>query len=394
MRCRLVFGDQETADDATLQPPVMGGGLSGSLFLIGWILLVVHGISACGKDQTRRERQASGNAAVARPELDPDNPYLRMKIVPAPPREDDAADGAPTDTDAGAAEEASTGPSAIVTAPPEVKLLSQGSRPRRTLRYAFSPGQETHLDLDATFRKLEMTFDRQRGRAAVLPHVRYELDTIVREVDASGVARLAFTLGSAEVVADQGLADEAARELSRDLAGRGPITGRSIVDARGIVQGVEIDRVAASPQVTTIIDNLALLVVWLTLPLPEEPVGRDGSWEVSTLISRGGLTARQYVTFTVESLDQTTASFDIGMIQSAARQELHLAGIPPGGRAVLTKLSADGSGSASIAFERVVLSTLDLRADLAITMSLIDADGDAHDGETAVGVSFQIRPAR
>jgi hypothetical protein len=232
-------------------------------------------------------------------------------------------------------------------AAPDVRLLSQGSEPRRELRYS------APVETDATFRRslvqrstltLESGGERQES---VGPEVRFELELEAR-AERGGIAQ---TLRVIEVGLTN-VPDESWREeLAPVLAVFEGLTGEVRLTARGVVREARFAPLReVGPEADRALADLQRALSRSAAPLPAEAVGPGARWEVASDVEVGGLGLSQLVRTELVGFEPARdgggerVRLAVEIEQRAGRQALDVPG-RPSGSVWLIELEGRSSGT-------------------------------------------------
>jgi hypothetical protein len=254
----------------------------------------------------------------------------------------------------------------------QVKLLEPGEQPRQALRYKF------HLDHPETVAMdLRMAMGMEVGAAKQpetdTPGVRMTLQLTPKVVTPEGRLRYDFRLEAIEVIKDPVVRPDmvAAVEFqTRPLIG---LAGSAEVDPRGMTRTVDfVQSPEASPAaVQGLLDNLRQSIRGIASPLPEEPVGKGATWEISIPVDTPAVKLTQISTHTLKEIRADKGKIDIGIRQEAAAQPIAFPGMSPGATASLESLVGVGSGAMEFDLNKLVPeSTVSLTSTM--TMKVLE----------------------
>jgi hypothetical protein len=215
---------------------------------------------------------------------------------------------------------AQTDPATTTTAaqtPPKVVVTDRGAAPRTALRYSLAPGPERDSQL-----LLKTTITQRAGgksRRVVTPPITLGLATQVTGPGAAGGTEVAFEFRSVKVNPRND--PDTASRIQDAIE---PIVGTAIVVTLSD-RGEAIASTASlpenlSPNASAIIQQVVDQARTLTVPLPDEPVGRGARWDATERVAVNGLEVTQTAHYRVQSLDGDKVRLRVSIAQHAGRQ--------------------------------------------------------------------------
>jgi Family of unknown function (DUF6263) len=253
-----------------------------------------------------------------------------------------------------------------------VTVLDPGAEPRRPLRYAFQKkGESVEIDM-----KMSMAMSAA-GRASpmmAMPTIRMIMEIKPQSVDADGTMTALVETKKVEVMKDHPLPKDAMDKLTKDMQAIVGMKGRAVVSSRGMTKEASIDAPAnASPQVKQILDSMKDSLRDMSMPLPEEPVGKNAKWEVKTVLTTQ-LTTVQKATYTAKDITEKSVVLDATVSQAAPPQKISSqANLPPGAVLHLDSHTGTGSGTVKLALDRMTpSSTMKMQSKSIMTVSMGD----------------------
>ncbi len=317
---------------------------------IGWLrpLLIGAGLaSACTETETEAEPPAPADAVV-----EPADGVEDAEIVAVDPE---------------AVPEAGT------------RLLDPGKGEPLELRYAPADGATKRLVVT-----VRVNTRQGEKRAPLSPRARFELDTTTTRT-ADGTITRSFEIVKASVVPERRVADEAEGTLAAAievLAGR---TGKVQIDALGEVKGYAFEAPESfEPRRVTVGAGQKTAMRRHLVPLPEQAVGRRGSWEVTRRADLHGLELWEVGTYTFEQHDGE----QIAVSGALKYPNAEVAGQPVG-FARLTVTSFEGKGSWTVRFDRSTAEPVESHATFEATFAGATADGQEAPGRFGVDVTVE-----
>ena len=273
---------------------------------------------------------------------------------------------------------------------PVVRLVEPGAEPRQELRYQFQVGHTETLTMDMGMR-MSMSMAGQVMPEVALPTMRMAMTITTTEVTPDGLARFDFAMTSADVLDTPDADPMVVAQLNASMAQIVGLSGWAQVDSRGYTLDGAINLPPdADPSLAQLMDSLEQSIHQMSAPLPAEPVGVGGSWEVTTSLDTGGFAVDQTAGYVMTALEGTTAAFNVTMNQVAGSQPMEMPGLPPGAVVNLDSLSSTGTGTMSVDFTSLVpTSTLVMSTEMVATIS---AQGETHTMNMTMGIDVAIQP--
>ncbi|MBL8954848.1 MAG: hypothetical protein JNK82_28985 [Myxococcaceae bacterium] len=229
--------------------------------------------------------------------------------------------------------------------PPAVKLVSAGEAPLAPLRYALVKGAQGALDLAATGRWRVKTSNSEANTE--LPNLSTPFSYAV-----VSPGQFSFEFQEATSKGAGSENDNATQGIISALKG---VRGSVELDARGLAQKLSImpspldaefsqdsTRVTVGSHYALELARSAFMHV-LT-PLPDEPIGIGGSWQVERPQTRGTVSFTEVATYTLVSRDAKGAKLTVRF----GGKPDPLAGIHPN----QMELTVSGSGETDLEFAR------------------------------------------
>ena len=235
---------------------------------------------------------------------------------------------------------------------PTVKLLNPGASPRQTLRIAPRPGTTGIIDLTMHINAKQL-LDGAETPEPPSPGVLMSFATTVTGVQGERIS-YTFECIRGDLVEDPAI-PPAILDLMRDgikmvvgLRGTGVISDRaeSLGATVTTVPGMDAGLLAHA----TAIDQLLSQV---TTPLPVEPVGVGGRWEITNTIVQDGLTVLETITCTLAASDGNTVHIVMDIRRHADPQPVRDPTMPPGVTAELSSYAFAGTGRTVLRLDRL-----------------------------------------
>jgi hypothetical protein len=275
--------------------------------------------------------------------------------------------------------------------PPVVTLIDPGAEPRKPLRYAFQKKAES-VEMDM---KMSMAMN-VGGRASpmmTMPTIRMTLELKPESIDKDGTVTATVLAKKAEVLKDAPVPPEVLTKLSEQIQGMVGLKGRAVITSRGFTKEASMEAPPnAAPQLKQILDSMKDSLRDMSMPLPEEPVGKNAKWEVKTVIV-SQLTTAQKATYTAKELGAKSATLDATVVQNAPPQRVQTPPNMPAGALVhLDSHSASGSGTVKLSLDKMTpTSSMKLAAKSVMSITL---GADHQDIGTDLAMEMSIKPSK
>jgi hypothetical protein len=232
--------------------------------------------------------------------------------------------------------------------PPTIELLEQGQEPRHTLRRSVEPGAEQKLSLTTKI-AVEALFQGVLHSTVDYPTVTYELSTKANDGAPGEGTTVSITVDKVSLLDRSTIAEPQRDDWKKAASMVEGATGSYTFGARGWVENVKIKlepRAYTLPKARQMVDDLEWSLTQLSMPLPEEPVGKGAKWTVKGELAQGGVKVDQDTT--VELLAANGPDLDVKMEieQTATPQEYSQPG-GAGDKLKLMLLETTGGGEAT-----------------------------------------------
>ena len=270
-----------------------------------------------------------------------------------------------------------------VDEPPIVTVLSEGSAPRKELRYVVAENHRTRIEatLNKTMTGASGVGSGTSKKKDTFPPLKLAADLAVTGIAANGDITYDLAFTSVTLEDRPGIDPMVARGLKPLANMASSMKGGATVSSRGITRSTRLE--APNPAVRTMLGELITAMRELTIPLPDAAVGVGAKWEVRQALAIDGLSVFspigfQRTEYEVVSLDGPTVSLKIKSEQTAPPQSLHNPlqpisnqGITFGGDNSLQKLSGSSKGTAAVRLDTLVSAgARESRASMEMMMSM------------------------
>jgi hypothetical protein len=252
-----------------------------------------------------------------------------------------------------------------------VRLIDPGTEPRSRLRMKLEAGSSETMVM-----VMRMRVDTTVGKgmkSQVAPDMVQHLKMRVAEVRPDGRARIDFVVSKAEARETKGVDSALVVAVSTALRGMVGMQGHTLMTNRGVVESGDVQVPPnASPALREMADQVRQSLTQFASPVPEEPVGVGGVWEVTTRPLAGGVRVTQKARQTLVERSGATVRTRAVVTSTAEPQPMRNTKLPPGARADLVSLEVNGKGSAQWSLLHMVpeRSVVHVTSTLDATVSL------------------------
>jgi hypothetical protein len=260
---------------------------------------------------------------------------------------------------------------AVGPATVQLKLLSDGSEPRKVLRLHPVAGDKQSLAM-STKTAMTMMMGDTPTPAMKMPVMQLNLDVTVKNVAANGDITYEMLMGDATVASDPEVLPQVAEAMKASVARFHGLSGTGTLSDRGINLGTEIKIPAdADAQARQTLDQLKESLSSTAAPLPEEAVGPGAQWEVKSKLKSQGMTIDQTATYEVVSIEEGRITLKCTLAQNAANQKIQSPAMP-GLKVDLNKMTGTGTGSTAVDLGKLmpVDGTMDEHTELSMGVNL------------------------
>lgn len=269
----------------------------------------------------------------------------------------------------------------------EITVTDPGAEPRQELRFTAKKGQKESLRMSMDM-AMQMEMMGMPIEIAV-PTMILDMDMVVLDVEPNG-----NILYSAEVTAvDLGEGDPAMVEsLRAELSTLVGLQGEMLISPQGesIRSGFTAPE-GASPEIVKQVESINESAESMSVPLPDQAVGKGAKWTVLRVNSANGMTV-------VEKTDLSLVELDGSMIrvQSVVSQQLADAnpvidGMPEGASVQILSFDSNGTTDASLHLGELVprSSSGDVRLDMRMRVFV---EGGSQDMGVGMDLGVEMGP--
>ena len=277
--------------------------------------------------------------------------------------------------------------------PPIVRLLEGGAEPRTDLSYAFVKGaaQKMAMGMD-----MAVGIKTKAGSAPQMPMPRMTMtfDTVPADKNASGEFRIDSRLVGVSVDPNGAQQEQMARALRPAIEAMKGLGMAYWVTPKGHVHDVKLDIPASVPAAAQqIMSGMSQSFESMVTPLPQEPVGVGGRWQVVSRLNSGGADILQSAIYTLRSAERARAGLDVTIVQLAASDTIRTAQMPAGMSAKVKSWSSGGSGNTQVDLKSAAPEggTMTLKTAMEIT---VQGAGAGAADESAVETTTTVQVTR
>lgn len=317
--------------------------LNGSSRTSAAILLLAASLAACN------DEKRNTNVDAGAPDAGVTGPILGGKLgqavaaaqSAAPVQKEERPDGAPPESGIFGPGEADAKQSP--TAPPGLQMFSEGSDPKIPLAYAITPGAE---------RKATILLQTRAAQAALPPMtIAYVFKSekpkdekkTDKDKDKPAPTGLPVTVKIEEVKPLRG------GSLGAELEGLKDVVLRYRLTPNGVPTELAIEYPKKSNEAIELVTGaLVDVVLGMTVPVPDKPVGVGAYWMVSDRARSSGVDVVRYRVAKVVKIEDKTATVSLDVRQYAANSNFALPGMPKEIQVALEKYDSQGKGEVSL----------------------------------------------
>jgi hypothetical protein len=255
---------------------------------------------------------------------------------------------------------------------PTVKVTAPGAAPRRALRYKFKAGTTEYLEMDMKM-SMGMSMGGKSAPKTDLPTIRTLMRIDAKEVTPEGDLRCDLSTEKVDVLDDVAVDPKLRAAVEKEMKGIVGLHGKARISARGVASETEFDLgPGASETLKSQLDTIRDSVRQMSVPFPEEEVGKGAKWDVTSRVPLGGALVDSKTSYTLTKLEADRADAEIAITMSAPpNQPMHIGALPPGATATLDSVAGTGSGKVSPSFVRLVgtsTTKIAMESSFSVTM--------------------------
>lgn len=253
----------------------------------------------------------------------------------------------------------------------QVRLLSAGAEPRRTLRIQANPGDQQKVAMTMKM-AMNMEMGGMPAQAVKMPSLTMEMELVVKEVSPEGDITYETVMGDASVAEEEGVMPQVTDAIKSSLDSLKGFTGTGTISSRGIARSADKQLPRdTNPQMRQALEQMHDSFSALTAGFPEEPVGPGAKWEVTLPLKTQGMTIMQTTTSELISVDGDNINLKNTVVQNAANQKIENPAMP-GLKMDVTKMTGTGSGTATINLAQILplQAKMDSKSEIAMAMNM------------------------
>jgi hypothetical protein len=318
-----------------------------------------------------------------------DAPAASDVAPPAP------APAAPPDTTTAPAPDTAAAPTPDIAAAPAqavvaVKLLDAGAEPRQVLRLKLAAGATDALDVEVQLDEKMRLSGRDLPNPSP-PRVRLTVATKVSAVADDGVASYDLSVSKAEVQDLEAAPGPAQRLMPQVLEAIRGVSVAARVTADGRTDQAPYPRpTTGTPQVQALVASYLQALQNLAVPLPTEPIGVGGRWQVEQHIQQGRIAVLQTLVYEIMAIDG-----DVVQTRVTTTQAIDLAAaaadLPAG--ATVKSLEGTGTGEKTLELTRVLPTSAHVQVHSVASVELARPQGEPGSLQVIMDALLKAGPA-
>ncbi len=251
-----------------------------------------------------------------------------------------------------------------------IKVLSRGADPKKALRYKFTQGKKSTMVIEM---KMAMTIEMGgiKQPEMIMPVVRTTTMVENKDVSPDGTLRYEFKLTAAEVLPDPKAMPQVVSAMDGEMKKLIGLSGYVVITNRGIIKDTSVTIPSVAGQQ---VEQLVNVIRQLSIPFPEEAVGKGAKWEVRMPVNMWSLNSSQVVTYSIEELKGDAGKFAVALELIAPSQKIESPNITPGTEMYLESLKSSGSGTVNFNLTRLVpISVTKITTSMSMNISTAGA---------------------
>jgi hypothetical protein len=230
-------------------------------------------------------------------------------------------------------------------APARIRVLDPGSDPAEKAAYAPKAGESQALRFDFGM-KLGISTAGQKAPAVLVPPQVVDLDVKTESADDGGAA-VAMILRGITMQAQEGVDQDTADQLTKQLTGLRGYTVRERVSSHGAASSFKTEVPDAFPKgAEQLLSNMNGAFRAMIPRLPEEAIGTGAKWQVLSREDDSGTSLVQLADWTLKERSGDKLTLEFKAKQLAASDVVKLpTGMPEGVSTKLSKFTTTVTGS-------------------------------------------------
>jgi hypothetical protein len=275
-----------------------------------------------------------------------------------------------------------------------VKILEPGSIPRQELR--FKPVANTE-----EITKMTLTMDTTvslNGEVSPIinnPIIEIFIGVQITQVDPQGDIHGKFSYRDIKVIPRSDTQPEVLEAINSQLQQLKNFQGTFIIDPQGKSKSVKFsvpDTVNST--VKQILEQLSNSLDQLSFPLPSEPIGIGGRWQITNSLTVNGINLNQIATYKLINLKDNVATLDVIVEQRGNSQALNYPGLPENVVIQLLSLNSQGTGTVQVGFNKImpISSTMQMNSESKTKLTELETKKETIIGTTtAMKINLQAQ---
>jgi hypothetical protein len=203
-----------------------------------------------------------------------------------------------------------------------------------------------------------------------IPEITMPAELTVKNVSAQGEIQYELVMGEPTVANEPAGDPQVAEAIKASFASVKGTTAQGRMSSRGLNK-VEMKMPAgATAQTRQSVDQTREMLMTMSMPLPEEPIGPGAKWEVKLPIKSQGLTIDQTTIYQLVSADGEQLTVKATVEQRAANQKMQHPALALM-KADLTKMTGTGNADLKLNLAQVLPhGTAAMKTDLAMAVNV------------------------
>ena len=213
-----------------------------------------------------------------------------------------------------------------------------------------------------------MELDGKKAPSSKLPPMIMTMDLAVKDVSKDGDIRYSFVLSKTDVPAEKGVDARVVDMLKKGLETLRGMKGEALVTKLGVTKKASILPPANADAATKqVMQGMEQALQQISVPLPEEAVGKGAKWRLTTPLRQNGVSLTQIADYELIKLTPSGALVKVKIQQKAPKQKVWS---PVGVTVDLLSLASSGSGEMTVDLERLAPKASKLSLDSKVLMEL------------------------
>lgn len=259
---------------------------------------------------------------------------------------------------------------AALAGEPVFEVISQGKGKKEALVYRPTAGdkQTVTVRIDMT---QKMSMSGLDLPAMEMPGMVTVMDCEVLEVRPDGSFQTSFLVTEARAEGNDKTPPELVQAVGQALQDTANVRFVSTLSSAGVTLESRSELPEdASPQTVKAFEDMSRGVDQMSSVLPTVPVGIGATWKVTQQLENNGMTVDQVATYTLKERSGDIATIGVAVKQTAERQKLAAASLPPGSQAELLSLSGDATGTIQLDVTKPAPVLSELESKTAFSMEV------------------------